>query len=390
MNCCVNCFHDENLFNFINRDDYVLGTCDFCHSKDEEVCDLNELCEYFKHKLFSLFSLYDSSYVTHFQFDDLKNNDKDNKNDLLSLVQNDWNIFNIDELTEDGAYKILYEMKKIIDITYTPFRNVSLENMKEKAWYRDMAGFFQKKHWDIFKEILTHDFRFFPFNSRKLDINLEHTMDFGLFSMSSSILYMDDILYRGRIHTKRTSSPYTKNEMLIPGKDIITNGRANPVGINYLYLAGNIETVFSEVRACKNVQISVATIEINEDLYIVDLTNKYKFLRQASALNKEDNTLLQDILAYNELMDLFIEEISRPINPNVPAYEYVLTQFISEKIKTFYKDSENPTFDGLKYKSSVGSGINYVLFSDEKITVKDVELYEIKEIEVNYRYEKVK
>lgn len=386
----MNCFNDEKIIDFIDRDDYTLGNCDFCHSKNEEICDLYELCEHFKHEIFSLFSLYDSCYVIHFEYDLLKNNDTDNTNDLLSLIQNDWNMLSIDELTEEGANKLLFEMKKIVDITYTPFRNVTLENMKEKVWYRDMDGFFQKKYWEIFKEVLSHDFRFFPFKSKKLDINLEDTMDFGLFSMTSSALYTHNILYRGRVHNQKTTVPYSKNEMLIPNKNIITNGRANPVGINYLYLADNIETVFSEIRAWKNGQISIATIGINEDLHIVDLTDQHNFLRKISAFDKEDGVLLQDILAYNDLMDIFIDEISRPINPNASSLDYVLTQFICEKIKTFYKDGENPTFDGLKFKSSIGNGINYVLFSDEKVTVKDVELYEIKEIQVNYNYEKVK
>jgi hypothetical protein len=392
MNCCVNCFMDENLIDFIDRDGYVLGDCDFCQSKNEEICDLNELCEYFKHKLSSLFSLYDSPYVTHFQyqFGNLKNNDTDDKNDLLSLIQIDWNVFNLDILTENNAYKLLYEIKKYIDVQYTPFRNVTIDNMKENVWFRDMAGYFHKNHWDVFKEILLHDFRFFPFKSRKLDIDLEKTMDFELFSMSSSILWMESILYRGRVHTKKTDTPYDKSEMLIPDNDIITNGRANPIGINYLYLANNIETVFTEVRAWKNGQISVATIEINEDLHIVDLTNEHKLLRRVSAFDKESNILLQSILAYNDLMDIFAEEISRPINPNESTYGYILTQFICEKIKTFNKDDKNPTFDGIKFKSAVGDGINYILFSDEKVTVNDVDLYAIKDIEVNYSYEKVK
>lgn len=390
MNCCVNCFLDENIIDFIDRDDYALGDCDFCQSKNEVICNLNELCEHFKHKLLSLFNLYDSPYVTHyqFQFGNLKNNDTDDNNNLLTLLQNDWNIFNMSILKENYAYRLLYEMKKYIDLQYTPFRNVNIDNMKETAWFRNMNGFFQKKHWDVFKDIISHDFRFFPFKSRKLDINLERTMDFGLFSMSSSILYMDDILYRGRIHPKRTEAPYRKGKMLIPDKDIITTGRANPSGINYLYLSNDIDTVFSEVRVWKNCQISVATIVINEDLHIVDLTNKFHFLRRVSAFDRENNALLQDIIAYNDLMDIFIEEISRPTNPNESAYEYILTQFICEKIKTFYKDNENPTFDGLKFRSSVGNGINYVLFSDKKVTVKDVELYKIKELTVSYNYEK--
>lgn len=389
MNCCTNCFNDRNIFDFIDNK-YVIGDCDFCHSKNEEICNLDELCEHFKFKISSLFNLYDSIYVAHSKFEEIEFDNADYKNDLLTLIQNDWNIFNIGELTENEAFNLLNEFKNYINKQFTPYRNVTMGNLKEKVWFCDRKGFFQKKDWDIFKEIIVHDFRYFPFESRKLDFDLERTLDFKLFSMSTSCLFAGSILYRGRVHAKKVNIPYGKDEMLIPGKDVLSSGRANPIGINYLYLADDIETVLSEVRAWKKGQISIATIEICEDLYIVDFTNKNEFLRHVSAFDMENNILLQHILAYNELMDIFVEEISRPINPNESVNEYVLTQFLSERIKTFYEDNENSTFDGIKFKSSVGNGTNFVLFSDKKVIIKNVDLYEIEDIKVKYTYNLVK
>ena len=41
--------------------------------------------------------------------------------------------------------------------------------------------------------------------------------------------------YRARI--QRTEKPYNKDEMGVPPKEKASQGRANPVGIPYLYLA---------------------------------------------------------------------------------------------------------------------------------------------------------
>lgn len=107
MNCCINCFNDQNIFDYINSDDYILGDCDFCNSKDTEIYDLSKLCEHFKFKISSLFDLYDSIYVTHFEFSTFEPDNIFDKYELLTIIQNDWNLFNMDDLSEEKAYDLL-------------------------------------------------------------------------------------------------------------------------------------------------------------------------------------------------------------------------------------------------------------------------------------------
>ncbi|WP_255309226.1 RES domain-containing protein [Gilliamella sp. WF3-4] len=62
-----------------------------------------------------------------------------------------------------------------------------------------------------------------------------------------------------------------------PPKGTSSAGRANPIGISYLYLANNLETCISEVRPNNASSIYVSKFNINcEDMNILDLTNPKK------------------------------------------------------------------------------------------------------------------
>jgi hypothetical protein len=53
-------------------------------------------------------------------------------------------------------------------------------------------------------------------------------------------------------------------------------------------------------------------------------------------------------------------ELSKPITPEVAELEYLPTQYLCELIK-------KSQFDGVKFQSSVGDGVNYTLFNQSKI-----------------------
>ena len=64
--------------------------------------------------------------------------------------------------------------------------------------------------------------------------------------------------------------------------------------------------------------------------------------------------------------------------------EYLPTQYLCEFIKHVEIKLKDRTFkfDGVIYKSSVGTGINYAIFNDEKLDIVDVLLYEITDIAI--------
>lgn len=43
--CCTNCFSESEIKNFIESED-ILGTCNYCKSKDIHICDVKDVGEF--------------------------------------------------------------------------------------------------------------------------------------------------------------------------------------------------------------------------------------------------------------------------------------------------------------------------------------------------------
>lgn len=71
------------------------------------------------------------------------------------------------------------------------------------------------------------------------------------------------------------------------------------------------------------------------------------------------------------------EYFSMPIEPSLSDIEYAPTQFISEYIK-------NLGYDGFVFQSSLGTGLNYVLFDPGKVKISRADLYTVTEIEYSF------
>jgi hypothetical protein len=138
---------------------------------------------------------------------------------------------------------------------------------------------------------------------------------------------------------------------------LVKGGRANPEGIITLYTADKEYTALAEIRPALGEKVSLAKIEVNEDLNIVDFTYPaYK-----------GKKLLCDFLWLLIAGDLF-----KIVNDD--CLLYLPTQYISEVLKSF-------GIDGIKYHSSLyGNGINYSIFNYEKTSPISSREYKIKDL----------
>lgn len=161
-------------------------------------------------------------------------------------------------------------------------------------------------------------------------------------------------------------------ERMYPQKDTAYEGRANPKGIPYLYLATTKETAMAETKPWKGSIISVSDFSIKEDLELIDFTT-YETHPLCSLNEHTDENILRNV--WGEINRAF----STPINPSDDSADYVSTQIISELFK-------NKGFDGIEYKSSLEKGHNIMLFDKEKAILKDRLLYNLKDI--TFRFEK--
>jgi hypothetical protein len=175
-------------------------------------------------------------------------------------------------------------------------------------------------------------------------------------------------LYRGRINQFMNKEPFPDDEMGKPGNSIITINRANPPGINYLYLSDDIDTVIAELRPNKNTYITIAEFEITKDTWVVELSDRIP----SPGI---DDTVFSFAI-------LLGYEYSRSVNTDKSLIEYVPTQYFSE-----YCKSRNCGFDGIKYLSGVTNtygGFNYALFRDSNVIIKRKEVRLITSIKYSH------
>jgi RES domain-containing protein len=143
---------------------------------------------------------------------------------------------------------------------------------------------------------------------------------------------------------------------MIPDPAKVGEGRLNPKGIAYIYLADNLSAAIYEMRPWIGDILSVAHFVSLSELRIVDLTSDTeesikmkKFSKRPLPSSKKD--IERQIWA--DLNRAF----SKPVDPDTNPMDYVPTQIIAEWIKRW-------GFDGVKYKSSVHpTGMNFVLFN---------------------------
>ncbi|WP_051333335.1 RES family NAD+ phosphorylase [Aliagarivorans marinus] len=236
-----------------------------------------------------------------------------------------------------------------------------------------------KDQWGTFKTHLIQENRFFPKNSLYGKIFTAPTLAEESSSIEGSTFLntvdslvkqrpISSIFYRARI----SDQPLTRESMGAPPKSVASAGRANPVGIPYLYLAEDKDTCFREVRPSNGATVYLSEVVAGEDLKLVDLTNP----KQKLPLLKFDEDEIELTLKCLNLLEKFSDELSEPVLPEKSHLEYIPTQFVCEFLRTIQ------SYDGLIFNSSYGEGRNVVLFSESKVTIMQPTPYVVRSVEV--------
>lgn len=199
MRVCANCFNDEEIQNYIKSE----GRKDICdvHGIEEIVIELDDLSDFF-HDVFSLF----------------KNDNNSNKT-ICDFVQKDWNLFS----NPKTAKAIIDEEIKSLG---TNIKTTNVEYIDVITNYVNI--------WQRLKNDLQYKNRFL------IDLGSYNPVDPYLQSCLNAndvivILPKGKTLYRARVLPDKKTY-YRKEELGCPPKDKVLNGRANPIGIPYLYL----------------------------------------------------------------------------------------------------------------------------------------------------------
>jgi hypothetical protein len=155
----------------------------------------------------------------------------------------------------------------------------------------------------------------------------------------------------------------------VPGAGM--EGRVNPKGVPYLYVATQRDTALSEVRPWLGSLISLAQIKTLRDTVIVDCTVKN---REDSIYFEEPDSEKKELAVWCDIDSAF----SEPVTPNDRLADYVPTQSIAELFKS-------KSFDGIAYRSRFGAkGFNLALFDLAAAEVINCSLYEARDLSFHF------
>ena len=199
-------------------------------------------------------------------------------------------------------------------------------------------------------------------------------------------LKQDELLWRAQIGhdweydnqiEEEIPCPFPPSRM-VPLKDRAKEGRANPKGIPYLYLATQKETAMSEVRPWIGAYISCASFKIKRDLRMVNLSEYHtENLFELSYFNKEKELTAEE--KEKAVWTHIDRAFSEPVTNQEDGSEYIPTQIIAELIKS-------DGMDGIAYKSNFGgnTGYNVMLFSLDEANLHSCQLYKVNSAEFNF------
>lgn len=341
MNCCTNCFDDQELTGFIVSNSTERGDCDFCGSKKTEILDPRE----FEEKFLQLVQVYE------FVDDSLHENIKTSV--LHDKLQDQWGIFK-ESLDESTCVSLL---KAILSNVYSEDHHLYSSPVELKTVLFDVGeADVLEMEWDQFATEIKSNNRYFLGKS----IDLELLKD--LFRIHTKVYKEGKLFYRGRISDR---SGFGLHKMGKPPAINSVSGRANPIGIPYLYVSTNKETVLYESRATYLDFITIAEFRLKENLKVVRLRQ----IENLSPFALEDK--LEDYLKYQKYLKRLEIELSKPLRRHDQKLEYLPTQYLCEYVKSL-------GYDGIEYGSSLlEGGINLAIFKDGKLEGRKIEVHEI-------------
>jgi RES domain len=149
------------------------------------------------------------------------------------------------------------------------------------------------------------------------------------------------------LFSEQQPSPLDQNRMK-PLRDRAKEGRANPKGMPYLYLATLEATAIAEVRPWVGADVTIARFRALRELRLVNTVAKD---RTTMVYSYEPEPEERERAVWLDMDHAF----SRPVTVGEDTADYVPTQVLAEFFKTNH-------LDGIAYGSSLGKGQNIVLF----------------------------
>lgn len=334
MKICANCFADDEIKNYILSSSSEISICDCCGAEGIAI-ELSELSDFFV----SLLSLYVQ--------------DDNSETELYAIIEQDWHIFS----SIDNACKVL---SALFSQNYVQLDFDSNVRYIDEIFECHLA-------WQKLKSDVRNKSRFFS--------------DVASFNWDSYIrpnytLRKGSVLFRARI-IPENKKRLTPKDMGCPPPHKATAGRANPLGIPYLYLCENEETTLYETRSVYLDKVAIGRFKIERDLRIVNFDELINLFYAYTT--SDTDTALTEIVKQRMILDIISKDMSKPLRRFDTELEYIPTQLICEYCK-------QNNADGIKFTSSLfPKGSNIVLFNPKDAKCTKVDTIEIANVSIRYK-----
>lgn len=330
--CCPECFDDRWLrdhhFPTLNPSH---GTCGYCRTNNVPLVEPRKLADEFE----LLVNVY---------------KDDPEGETLVELMKADWLLFPNNKLDAANASQLLGEILDNGEIVRKTFSAPSTHTSEALVRWQTLRDELKCKNRWFLEQDIDHD---------RLGGQLNMLIATGL----------PEKWHRARKHTG--DKPFTICDMGAPPAKLASQGRANPAGIPYLYLASQPDTAIAEIRPHTGEIVYTAEFDTSA-IRAVDLREPRRIV---SPFLLEDSIQIGQLLADLRFLEQLAAELTSPVLPQRAAVDYIPSQYLCEFIK-------KKGFDGVLYLSSVGNGFNLALFDPFKATGGDVFRFRVGKVDV--------
>lgn len=245
---------------------------------------------------------------------------------LSELIREDWDIFS-PGFRDPGAL----------------VRDVLGVGAATRFIAKQPQGGLRLEHWAELRKEIREVNRFFPESSLS-ESSISRIFDLLEFDLE------DVELFRARVVA--SGETLAAEQMGAPPAQVATAGRANPVGIPYLYLASDVETALSEIKPQVGSEALLCAFRRSQEdrIRVVDLVDPRR--RISPFKWSSEIAELRSTIPLIEELGL---ELSIPVQASSAAVDYLASQYLCELAKKC-------GFSGVRYASSVSAGVNYAFF----------------------------
>ncbi|HTK18399.1 MAG TPA: RES domain-containing protein [Mucilaginibacter sp.] len=357
MNCCTNCFTDTILKKRLEDKSIAIGNCDFCESTaiaivtcDQLSTDFDELFDLYFNYPDAGWSLGEAEPVLldehlNLYWHKLFNHNLLKAKDVKGLVN------------QIGRGSALYSkelFEQPVEYAYIYWRGgVPAEDLQLK--------------WDHFAKEIKEKNRFFL--SEVIDTDM---LD-SVFERLTITYPAGTEFYRARI----SEDKLPLDELGKPPADLTTPGRANPVGIPYLYVSESEKTTLYETRIALHESITIGKFVTSESISLVSL----KGILEYGPFEIMDRGFdLVEFIQFRPYLLKLGDELSKPVRKQDVNLDYLPTQYLCEYIKS------KLGFDAVEYKSAMNpNGFNLAIFNDHKLKCVDANFYKVTDLTYSWQ-----